>query len=112
MVIMAEKYIARCGLDCGSCAAFIATKNNDKALREKTAREWNERYRKDGRNRPAIKPEDINCNGCLSDGPVYLYCRQCKIRQCGLEKGIKNCAECAEYKCAKLIGLQKHCFAA
>lgn len=106
----AKKHIAICGLDCSSCTAFIATQNNDDSLREKTAREWTERYRKDGRNRPPVKAEDINCNGCLSDGPIYLYCRQCKIRQCGLEKNIKNCSECADYRCDKLIELQSHFF--
>lgn len=107
---MTEKYIAMCGLNCASCAAFIATENNDDALREKTAREWSERYRKDGRNRPPVKPKNINCNGCLSAGPIYLYCRQCKIRRCGFGKGIKNCKECDSYRCNDLIKLQSHFF--
>jgi len=110
-----EKYIGMCGLDCSSCpafiATFIATKNNNDSLREKTAKEWTERYRKDGRNRPTVKAEDINCNGCLSDGPIYLYCRQCKIRQCGLEKKITNCRKCTNYNsCDKLKELQSHFF--
>ena len=103
-----RKHIAMCGLDCASCEAFMATKNDDDQLREKTAKEWTERYRTDGRNRPSVKPEDINCEGCLSQGPVYLYCRQCKIRNCGLERRIKNCKECKEYKCEELIKLQSH----
>ena len=105
-----ERHIAICGLDCSSCGAYIATKNRDDSLREKTAREWTERYRKDGRNRPPVRAEDINCNGCLSEGPIYLYCKQCKVRQCGLEKKITNCRECANYKCDKLIKLQGHLF--
>ncbi len=107
---MEEKHIAMCGLDCSSCAAFIATKNNDNALREKLAMDWTERYRKGGRNRSPVKTEDINCNDCLSNGPIYLYCRQCKIRQCGLEKKITNCEECVSYRCDKLIELQNHFF--
>lgn len=99
-----------CGLDCSSCPAFIATQNDDDKLRDKTAKEWTERYETDGRNRPSIKPQDINCRGCLSKRTTYLYCRQCKIRKCGLEKGIKNCGECEEYKCDKLIELQSHFF--
>jgi len=55
---MQEKHMAMCGLDCGSCAAFIATKNNDNELREKTAKEWTERYGDRGLNSPAIKPEE------------------------------------------------------
>ena len=105
-----KKHIAMCGLDCSSCDAFIATQNNDDKLREKTAKEWTKRYRKGKRDRPPVKPEDINCKGCLSDGPIYLYCRQCKIRNCGLKKGIKNCKECKDYKCEELIELQSHLF--
>jgi hypothetical protein len=103
-----DKYLGMCGLNCSKCGAFIATKNNDNQLREKTAQEWTARYRNDGRNRSPIKPKDINCNGCLSAGPIYLYCRQCKIRKCGLGKGLKNCKECKDYKCEQLIELQSH----
>ena len=105
-----KKHIAMCGLDCSKCDAFIATQNNDDKLRKKTAKEWTERYRKGKRGRPPVKPEDINCKSCLSDGPIYLYCRQCKIRKCGLGKGLKNCKECKDYKCDELIELQGHFF--
>ena len=90
--------------------AFIATKNNDSNLRIKVAKEWTERYEVAGQDRPSIKPADINCNGCLSSGPIYLYCRECEIRKCGLKKGIENCKECSEYKCDMLKELQKHFF--
>lgn len=106
---MEEKYIAMCGLDCSSCPAFIATKNNDKELRKKTAEEWTKRYI--GRNKPPVNPEDISCLGCLSRvGPVYLNCLRCEIRKCGFAQGIKNCKECKDYKCDKLKELQSHFF--
>ena len=103
-----KKYPAMCGLDCASCEAFIATFNDDNKLREKTARAWTERYRKTGRNRPPVKPGDINCLGCLSNGPVYLHCLKCEIRKCGLNKGVKNCKECKEYRCEMLIKKQSY----
>jgi len=105
-----EKNIAMRGLDCSSCAAFIATKNNDDELRKKTAKECTERYKESNRNRPPIKPEEINCHGCLSDGPVYFYCQRCEIRKCGFDKRIKNCKECKDYRCEKLVELQNHFF--
>ena len=37
-----KRLIAICGLDCEKCDAYIATKNNDQALREKTAKLWSE----------------------------------------------------------------------
>lgn len=106
---MKEKHIAMCGLDCNSCPAFIATKNNNNSLRKKTAKEWTIRY--SGKDTPPIKQEDINCVGCLSEkGLLYKNCSRCEIRKCGLVKGIKNCNECKDYKCEKLIELQKHLF--
>ncbi len=107
---MEEEYLAMCGLDCARCAAYIATKNNDNELREKTAKEWTARYVAGNLNRPPLKPEDINCSGCLSDGPVYQHCLKCEVRKCGLEKGIKNCRECKDYKCGPLAELQKRFF--
>ena len=57
-----KRFIAICGLDCEKCDAFIATKNDDQALREKTAKLWAEL------NNAPILPEHINCNGCRTDG--------------------------------------------
>ncbi len=105
-----ENLIAYCGLDCSRCPAFVATKGNDDELRKKTAQEWTERYRADGRNRPPVKPEDINCEGCLSDGLIYLHCNECKIRKCAMGKGVENCKDCEEYKCVELAELQSHFF--
>jgi hypothetical protein len=105
---MGQKYIAMCGLDCAKCEAFIATQNNDDAMRQKAAGEWNARYKQKGYDRPELKAQDINCRGCLSDGPIYLYCQQCKIRQCGLSRGFKNCQECSGYKCPDLVEKQSH----
>jgi len=107
---MKKKHIAYCGLVCSDCDAYIATKNNDDKLREKTANNWNIRYKESNRNRPPVKPVEINCNGCLSNGPIYFYCKRCNIRNCGLEKGIKNCKDCENYKCKELIELQKNFF--
>ena len=105
---MTEKHIGMCGLDCGACAAFIAFKNNDDKLREKTAKEWTEWYGKTGR--PPVQVKDINCSGCLSDGPIYQNCLRCEIRKCGRGKNLKNCEECKDYKCKKLVELQSHFF--
>ena len=49
--------IAYCGLDCEKCDAYLATVNDDQALREKTAKAWAEL------NHAPILPEHINCQG-------------------------------------------------
>ncbi len=94
--------IACCGLDCGACGAFIATKNNDNALRIKVAEDWSKTYNSD------IKPEDINCAGCMLPGVKFRYCADiCEIRKCGVARKVKNCACCEHYPCAKLDGFFK-----
>ncbi len=89
--------IAYCGLDCEQCEAFIATRNNDDALRVKTAAEWAKAYG------APIKPEHINCTGCKSAGAKTYYCDQlCVIRKCAATKAIITCAECRDYPCSAL----------
>ena len=60
--------IAYCGLDCVMCDAFLATINDDQALREKTAKRWSEL------NNAPILPEHINCEGCRVDGIKTVFC--------------------------------------
>lgn len=103
---MEEKNISICGLDCAKCDAFVAFKTGDNALRERVAGEWNEKYRRPGT--PPIKPEDINCAGCLSSGPLYRYCATCNIRKCAKEKNVANCTECESYTCEELIKFHEH----
>ncbi|MBC8312921.1 MAG: DUF3795 domain-containing protein [Candidatus Cloacimonetes bacterium] len=92
-----KKIIAFCGIICYECPAFIATKNDNDIERKKVAEQWSKEFNAE------IKPEDINCNGCLSKTePLFSHCKVCEIRFCGLEKGIKNCAYCDEFACEKL----------
>lgn len=89
--------LAYCGLDCEKCEAFIATANNDDALRVKVAQEWAQAY-----NAP-IKPEHINCTGCKSTGVKTYYCEQiCEIRRCAQTASVQTCADCSSYACDKL----------
>jgi hypothetical protein len=93
---------AFCGLICSDCGAYIATKNDDDEKRVEVARLWSQQFNTD------IKPEDINCDGCISDSDRRIgYCQLCEIRKCGKLKGIPNCAYCDEYVCDKLEGFFK-----
>ena len=93
--------IAYCGLNCSKCEAHIATQENDDVKREETARKWSKLYAAE------IKPDQINCNGCKSDGVKFFHCDACDIRQCCLSKSVDNCAVCEEYICDKLSGFVK-----
>jgi len=94
-----DKMIAYCGIVCTECPAFIATQENDDAKRKEVAEAWSKQYKM------SIKTEDINCDGCKSEGKRHIgYCNICEIRKCGQEKQIENCAHCDEYGCEKLTG--------
>ena len=92
--------IGYCGLDCEKCDAYIATKNNDDALREKTAKLWSEL------NHATILPEHINCTGCRADGIKTFYCENlCAVRKCALQKGFATCGDCPEMEKCPTLGV-------
>lgn len=94
-----KKMIAFCGLDCEKCDAYLATINNDAALRESTAKLWSEM------NNAPITAEMINCMGCRVDGVKTPYCESmCAIRQCALKKGHETCGVCPEVDRCDAVG--------
>ena len=91
-----DKIIGVCGITCSECRAYLATQNDDDEGRAQTAETWSREHNAD------IKPEDINCDGCTVEGRKIQHCGECEIRACGIEKGLMNCSQCAEYSCEKL----------
>ncbi|MHA1400649.1 MAG: DUF3795 domain-containing protein [Candidatus Heimdallarchaeaceae archaeon] len=97
---MSSEIIAYCGLNCIECSAYIAKRTNDENLRKKTAKEWSS-------DDWPVKPEEINCDGCTSEGIHFTNCNYCEVRKCGIEKDLENCAFCESYVCEKLEKLWK-----
>ncbi len=98
---MQKKMVAFCGIVCDDCRAFIATQRNDRKLKEEVAKAWST-------EKEPLKPEDIDCDGCLATGRRLLkFCGTCEVRRCGYEKCVENCAYCREYPCVKLTTLWK-----
>lgn len=95
--------IACCGLNCEKCEAYIATINNDNALRESVAKKWSKL------NNVDITPDMINCLGCMSEGVKTPYCDSlCEIRKCVVEKEYSSCAECKRlHICSRLSEITK-----
>ncbi len=92
---MAE-IIAYCGLNCGDCDAFKATQAKDFERKKEIAKRWTEGLS------VQFQPEDVNCNGCVSD-TISGWCRKiCKIRLCAEERKVKTCGHCQDYPCVKL----------
>ncbi|KPK78635.1 MAG: hypothetical protein AMJ89_00885 [candidate division Zixibacteria bacterium SM23_73] len=97
-----EKMIAVCGLVCTECPAFIATQKESDEERKKVAEMWSKEFKVE------LKPEDINCDGCIADSErLFSHTQVCEIRKCGLDKKVKNCAHCEEYTCEKLTDFFK-----
>lgn len=94
---MVESKISFCGIDCCSCPANIATQANDNVKLAEVAKGWSsEEF--------PLGFEDVLCDGCHAER-VAKFAPECATRQCGLEKGVENCAQCGEYVCEKL---EKH----
>ena len=91
--------IGYCGLNCEKCDIYIATVNDDQALREKTAKLWSEL------NHAPILPEHINCEGCRMNGAKTVFCDSlCVIRKCALNKSLPTCGDCSELETCTMVG--------
>lgn len=86
---------AYCGIDCHRCPVYIATINNDKRLREETAKKWSEEINL------KIEAKDLVCYGCKSN-QIWQMCRNCPFTKCCKEKGLNNCGECDSYPCSEI----------
>jgi len=94
--------IACCGLDCSKCEGYLATQTDSDTKKAEVAQKWSALYHTE------IRPEQINCDGCKSEGRKFFYCENmCEIRQCCILKGVDNCADCDDYVCEALSGFIK-----
>jgi hypothetical protein len=97
-----SEMLAHCGLVCDTSPIYLATKvltiEEQTRMRDEVARLCKEQY---GMN---YEPTDItDCDGCRTkEGRLFSGCRNCAIRRCAGEKGLENCAYCADYVCDKL----------
>ena len=79
---------APCGTYCGICVWRVAYITKDEKLKAKLCKMI-----------PGMKPEQIVCDGCRSDTPLYL-CEMCKMKKCESKKeDVESCAECDEFPC-------------
>ena len=90
-----KQHIAYCGLDCTKCLAYIATKENSDEKRHEFYMKLTQEYNL----KPSINPEELNCDGCLTEKAGNLGCA---IRKCARGIGVINCAYCREYICEQL----------
>jgi hypothetical protein len=99
--------IAYCGLICHTCPIYAATRqeNKDEQMKIKTeiVRMCHEHYGMD------YTIDDItDCDGCRAEsGRLFLPSNTCQIRKCAKQKGVENCAYCADYACERLDAIFK-----
>ena len=83
--------MAPCGIFCGACAIYIAT------------RDENEKFRNIISSFLGTKSEETECLGCMQPDPakkIYGFCQQCAIRDCAKSKGFYSCHQCEEWPCS------------
>ena len=90
-----DKIIAPCGIDCTQCDAYISTQTGNLELKQKLADNYVKQFNKQ------IPLEDLDCDGCPSEGKHIGFCAQCSIRSCAFGKGYATCAECNDFPCDK-----------
>ncbi len=83
---MNKDLLAPCGLYCGVCGILIADRENNEKLKEKLALAY------------GVTPEQITCQGCMSDDQ-FVYCQACNIRDCITTRKYTGCHQCDEFPC-------------
>jgi hypothetical protein len=80
--------ISPCGLYCGVCAIYIASRDNNNKLKERLVNLYKGGTPGKGTlpNSDKLSAENIHCGGCLSDD-LFMHCQRCEIRSCTKEKG-------------------------
>ena len=79
-----------CGLYCGSCMLYLATKNNQiEAYTKKISTKTEERY----------------CHGCKTNR-ITGWCLTCPIKACARKKGFNTCSTSPEFPCEQLNDFQ------
>ncbi|MDP2173512.1 MAG: DUF3795 domain-containing protein [Candidatus Cloacimonadaceae bacterium] len=89
-----NSFLSACGLDCQTCECYTATQEKDMENKKDIAVRWSKNYDAN------LSPEDINCDGCMSDGTHFGWCAKCPIRACVVNKDYQSCAECKDFPCA------------
>ena len=86
--------VAPCGLYCGVCAVYYATRDNNRKFKEGLLGVYKGKI--PGSENLAV--EDIQCMGCLSKEP-FFHCKTCAIKDCTRSKGYTGCHQCDDFPC-------------
>jgi hypothetical protein len=76
---------AYCGLFCGACPVFLATRAEGGLATEDGSR--------------------IACDGCRSER-LPSWCAECGLKACAKKKGLAFCGECSDFPCDPYAGFR------
>ena len=86
--------VAPCGLYCGVCRIYLATREDDRNYLKRLLKIYTRRIPELAAGRPG----ELLCDGCLSTRRS-LFCRECSIRACVQGKGLQGCHQCDDFPC-------------
>ncbi len=91
-----QDLVAPCGLYCGACPMYIATQSKDEEKLNALLKQFSAGPMK-------LEKKDILCDGCIGNGRVASFCRECAMRKCALGKeGVTRCSDCKDEPCDKV----------
>lgn len=88
---MKKELIGGCGIYCGACDHYVSNQPYGKHLLEQGT-ELSE------------KLLQHPCGGCKNETleHICVYCRDCVIRLCTIEKGVDLCIQCEAFPCKEI----------
>ncbi len=97
------RLLGPCGLYCGVCAIYIAHRDNNLKFKERLVELYQGNIPGKGKlpGSEKLTVDDIKCQGCMSDD-LFVYCMECKIRDCTTKKGYQGCHQCHEFPCGEI----------
>jgi len=85
--------MAPCGLFCGACGVYIATRDGNEKLKNIMAITY------------GATPDETVCLGCMqpdTSKKLFGFCAECSLRDCAKSKSYYSCHQCDEFPCEKI----------
>jgi hypothetical protein len=89
-----KNLVAACGLYCGSCGIYLATKESDSEKLLQYALVLNQSF------------DETLCEGCRAEKKSAYCSKMCLFLECTFEKGIEFCGTCPQFPCKELADFQ------
>lgn len=87
--------IAYCGINCDTCPLYIATINNDEAMKKEILLKYEKLYNR------SFEIKEMECYGCKS-GMKFSLSNACNITPCNINRGTETCSQCENYQCERI----------